>query len=152
MTKSSGILALALLLMAAVPARAQKNKISDGRDLLRAMRERYDGKWFRTAVFLQDNTLYGPDGKVSGHSQWDHHMQFPGKLRIDFVPVSDGNGVLLANDSQYVFQGGKMVGKRPRTLSLLVVAFDVYAQPPEKSIAQMEQLKFDLSQLRSDRW
>src|SRR5438874_1307325 len=99
MTRLLGSL-LIVSLTAAGSARAQRGKISDGRDLLRAMHDRYDGKWFRTAVFLQDNTLYGPDGKVSGHSQWDHHMEFPGKLRIDFVPVSDGNGVLISNDTQ----------------------------------------------------
>src|SRR5947208_664161 len=111
MIQSPRLLALFALIVAASPAYAQKSKMADGRDLLRAMHERYDGKWFRTAVFLQDNTLYGPDGKVLGHSQWDHHMQFPGKLRIDFVPVAEGNGVMIANDTQYVFQGGKLVSK-----------------------------------------
>src|SRR4051812_7551149 len=152
MTRFLGFFAVAAFLLASGPASAQKNKISDGRDLLGAMHDRYEGKWFRSAVSTQDNTLYGPHGKEAGHCQWDHHLQVPGKLRIDFLPASAGAGVLIVNDTQYVFQGGKLMGQRAGAVALLTLAFDAFVQPPEKSAAQLEGLKYDLSQLRTDRW
>jgi hypothetical protein len=141
-----------LLFVAAFIAAAQGPKITDGRSLLRAMHDKYGGKWFHTAVFVQDNTNYGPDGAVSGHNQWDHHFSLPGKLRIDFLPLTDGNGVLLRNDSQYVFQKNQLTGKSPRLFSLLLLAFDAYLLPPDTTIARIERLKFDLSQLHEEQW
>jgi hypothetical protein len=116
------------------------------------MHDRYGGKWYHTVVFVQDNTLYNADGSVQGHSKWDHHFSLPGTLRIDFEPLSAGNGVLLRNDSQYVFQAGKLQTAGPRVLSLLVLAFDVYLLPPDRTIALIGGLNFDLSKLRQDKW
>lgn len=131
---------------------AGQASITDGRQLLRAMHDRYGEKWYRTVEFVQDNANYGPDGQLQGHSKWNHHFWLPGKLRIAFEPSGAGNGVLLRNDSQYVFQGGKLASAGPRLLSLLLVAFDVYVQPPDTTIAKLERLQFDLSELRTDEW
>jgi hypothetical protein len=130
----------------------QGPRITDGRQLLRAMHDRYGGKWYRTVVFVQDNIHYRPDGSIEGRSQWDHYFSLPGKLRIDFAPAADGNGILLANDTQYVFQGGKLQSKSPRVLSLLLLAFDAYLLPPDTTIARIARLQFDLSRLRMDQW
>src|SRR5262245_33977703 len=116
--------ALALLLIPQAPS------FTDGRQLLRAMHDRYGGKWYHTVEFVQDNTNYQPEGSVQVHTKWDHHFSLPGKLRIDFEPLEAGNGVLLANDTQYTFQGGKLQSRTPRLFSLLLLAFDVYLLPP----------------------
>jgi hypothetical protein len=131
---------------------AQGPTISDGRQLLRAMHDRYGGKWYHTVAFVQDNTLYNTDGSVQGHSKWDHHFSLPGMLRIDFEPLSAGNGVLLRNDSQYVFQAGKLQSASPRLFSLLLLAFDVYLLPADTTIARIGRLQFDLSKLKTDKW
>ena len=141
-----------LAALVTIVAWGQGPAIQDGRQLLRAMHDKYGGKWYRTVVFVQDNTLYQADGSIQGHTKWDHHFSLPGKLRIDFEPLADGNGVLLAHDSQYVFQKGKIQSAGPRILSLLLMAFDVYLLPPDSTIARMERLRFDLSQFRTDQW
>lgn len=124
---------------------------SSGEELVRAMHERYAGHWFRTATFTQDNTFYHPGDSVS-HSQWEHAFELPGKLRIDFLPLEQGNGVILRNDSQYVFQAGRLAGQGPRVLSLLLIAFDAYVIPPEKTIAELRKLGFNLDELHQETW
>ena len=36
----------------------------DGRELLRAMHDRYNGKWYKTLTFVQNNTAYLPGHKL----------------------------------------------------------------------------------------
>src|SRR5262245_2598761 len=122
-----------------------------GEAVVRAMHARYAGHWFRTVTFTQDNTFYHPGDSVS-HNQWEHAFELPGKLRIDFLPFDQGNGVILRNDSQYVFQGGKLTSQGPRVLSLLLIAFDAYVIPPEKTIAELKTLGFKLEDLHEESW
>src|SRR5215212_9954986 len=43
--------------------------ITDGPSLVRAMRQKYGGQWFRTLSFTQNNTLYSARGGET-NSQW----------------------------------------------------------------------------------
>ena len=122
-----------------------------GEEVIRAMHDRYAGHWFRTVTFTQDNTFYHPGDSVS-HSQWEHAFDLPGKLRIDFLPFEQGNGIILRNDSQYVFQGGKLTSQGPRVLSLLLIAFDAYVIQPEKTIADLRKLGFRVDELHEESW
>jgi hypothetical protein len=76
----------------------------------------------------------------------------PGKLRIDFDPVKDGNGILFANDNIYSVKSGKVESSRPLIHPLVLLAFDVYFLPVDQTVARLKQLKFDLSTLREDTW
>jgi hypothetical protein len=111
--------------------------ITTPRQLLEAMRAKYDGKWYRTLTFVQNNTEHHPDGTV-GHSVWREWIQAPGRLRIEFQPADSGNGVLFANDSIYPFRHDTLRNSRPFVHPLLVLGFDVYFQPVEKTVAQLQ--------------
>jgi hypothetical protein len=50
----TGLVLLVALLQGAAPQRP----ITTPRDLVEAMRARYDGKWYRTLTFVQNNTQY----------------------------------------------------------------------------------------------
>ena len=128
-------------------------QITTPRELLTAMHARYDGKWHRTLTFLQHNTEHHPDSTV-GHSTWREWLQAPGKLRIEFQPADSGNGVLFANDSVFSFQFDSLRGSRPFVHPLLVLGFDVYTQPVERTVAQLQQPPrvFDLSVLSEGTW
>jgi len=80
----------------------QQGPIRSGEDLIRAMHDRYAGKWYTTLSFVQHNTATKADG-TQEHSTWHEDARIPGNLRIDFLPDS-GNGLLFANDSEYVRQ------------------------------------------------
>ena len=128
-------------------------QITTARELLTAMHARYDGKWYRTLTFLQHNTEHHPDGTVA-QSTWREWLQAPGKLRIEFQPADSGNGVLFANDSVFSFQLDSLRGSRSFVHPLLVLGFDVYTQPVERTVAQLQQppRTFDLSVLSEGTW
>ena len=127
--------------------------ITTPQELLTAMRARYDGKWYRTLTFLQNNTEHHPDGTIE-HSKWREWLQAPGKLRIEFQPPDSGNGVLFANDSIFPFRHDSLLGSRSFVHPLLVLGFDVYMQPVERTMAQLRQAPrvFDLSVLSEGTW
>ena len=77
------------------PASAIRTTYPSGNALLAAMRERYDGKWYRTLTFVQKTSRLQADGKWNVQT-WYEAMKVPGLLRIDFDPISAGNGVLYA--------------------------------------------------------
>ena len=143
----------AFLLLLGVLTGTPQNPITTPRELLAAMRARYDGKWYRTLTFVQNNTERHPDGTVE-RSVWREWLQAPGKLRIEFQPVDSGNGVLFANDSIYPFRHDSLGTARPFVHPLLVLGFDVYMQPVERTMAQLQQAPrvFDLSVLSEGTW
>lgn len=138
------IVALALVVNLAGPAPR------DGRVLIRAMRERYTA-WYRTLAFTQHNTATDSAGRET-LSTWRECAALPGRLRIDFVPADSGGGVLFRSDSEYVFAHDSLVRTVSLVHPLLVLGFDVYLQPAETTLAKLERLGFDLSQLHEATW
>jgi hypothetical protein len=121
----------------------------DGRELIRAMHDRYAGAWYRTLSFTQHNTATDSLGRDT-HSTWREYAALPGSLRIDFLPADSGGGVVFRNDSEYVFQGDTLFRTVPLVHPLLVLGFDVYLQPVDTTLAKLERLGVDLSLLRED--
>src|SRR5215210_6347393 len=89
-----------LLTMTATAAQASKVKTSE--DLIREMQKKHAKSWYKTLTFVQKTTEYHPDGTTKV-STWYEAFSAPGKLRIDFDLVKDGNGILFANYTLYVF-------------------------------------------------
>ncbi|HEX9283808.1 MAG TPA: hypothetical protein VF882_08465 [Gemmatimonadales bacterium] len=122
-----------------------------GRQIIQAMHDRYAGKWYRTLNFIQKNTATRPDGSKE-HSVWREYAALPGKLRIEFVPADAGNGLLFANDSQFVFHADSIADATAFIHPLMVLGFDVYFDPAERTVARLERLKFDLATVHEDTW
>ena len=127
----------------------------DGRELLRAMHDRYNGKWYKTLTFVQNNTAYLPGDSVQ-HSQWFERARIPGFLRIDFRIDAQGKptsgGALFARDSQFNVTGDTVGAGTAFIHPLMVLGFDVYSQPIERTISQMQTLGYDLAILHADTW
>jgi len=140
------------LLVALMQAAAPERPITTPRDVLDAMRARYVGKWYRNVTFVQDVTERRPDGSMARSGAWREWLASPGKLRIEFLPADSGNGALFANDSQYVLRADTILRARPFIHPLLVLGFDVYAQPVDKTIAALTQRHFDLAVLSEATW
>jgi len=119
----------------------------DGVEVISRMRARYLGKWYRTLTFVQKTTL--PNGKVE---TWYEAAELPGKLRIDIAPLESRNTILFRNDTLYEFKGGKLTETKPLIHPLMVLGFDVYAQPLDKTIGQLRELGFDLSKVHESEW
>ncbi len=119
----------------------------NGQELIQQMHDRYTGKWYRTLTFVQKTTL--PNGAVE---TWYEAAEIPGKLRIDIAPLDSMNTILFRNDSIYQFRGGKLDRAQGQVHPLMVLGFDVYAQPVPETVRKLELLKFDLSKLHQTSW
>jgi outer membrane lipoprotein-sorting protein len=122
-----------------------------GEDVLAAMKKKYDGKWYKTLTFEQKTTNYKPDGTSESHI-WYEALTVPGKLRIDFAPSEKGDGIIFTDGKLYQFREGKLAGSRDFVHPLLVLGFDVYGQPVEKTAAQLKGLGIDLSVVHEESW
>ncbi|HXE56941.1 MAG TPA: hypothetical protein VNK43_02980 [Gemmatimonadales bacterium] len=120
---------------------------TDGIELIRQMRARYEGKWYRTLTFVQTTTL--PNGRVQ---TWYEAAEMPGKLRIDLGTPDSMNTLIFRNDSVYQFRGGKPAGSTALIHPLLLLGFDVYFLSPDETVRKLGELGFDLSKIREDRW
>src|SRR4051812_26818764 len=125
-----------VILMLMIASSVSAAKIKTGEDLIKEMHQKYAGKWYKTLTFVQKNTQYKPDGTTQ-NSIWYEAMSSPGKLRIDFDPLDKGNGILFADDQQHSFRDGKLARSQPLIHPLMVLGFDVYMQPVEKTISQL---------------
>ena len=137
---------ITLLVSSALPA-----DIKTGEELVSAMHKKYDGKWYKTLTFVQKTIDHKPDG-TSETSIWYEAMSVPGKLRIDFDPLKTGGGILFADGKVFSFRDGKLAGSRPFLHPLLVLGFDVYAQPVEKTMEQLKGLNIDMKVIHTEKW
>jgi hypothetical protein len=136
---------------AAPAARPEAPAINDGRSLVTAMRQKYNGQWYRTLSFTQNNTLYSTRGGATS-SQWREHIAVPGRLRIDYLPLTQRSGVLFDGTRVHTFDNGRAIDAQPGINAQLLVTADVYALPVERSTQLLDSIGFDLSKLRRDTW
>ncbi len=141
------VLSLTLALLTVAPSAAPLPDPVTGAEVIRMMQAKYAGKWYQTLTFVQ--ATKHADGSVE---TWYEAMRVPGALRIDIAPLSAQSVILFRNDSIYRYVGGELKLARPLVHPLLLLGFDVYGQPPEKTIATLNGLGYDLSKVRSGSW
>lgn len=143
------MLPLLLALLVPVPTQPVVTAApADGEALIRAMYDKYKDKWYRTLTFVQTTTDYRKNTKET----WYEAARIPGILRIDIAPIDSGKTILFRNDSIYQFDQGTLKGSQPFVHPLMVLGFDVYRDPAEKTIERLKKVGFDLSKLREDTW
>ena len=125
--------------------------IRSGDELVNAMYKKYEGKWYKTLTFVQKTVTHKPDG-TSETAIWYEALSAPGKLRIDFDPIEKNNGLIFSDGKIYSFRDGKLANSRPFVHPLLVLGFDVYAQPAATTIAQLKELGIDMSVMHENKW
>jgi hypothetical protein len=119
--------------------------------LLKAMHDRYDGKYLKTMSFLQNNTQYTSTGEEK-KSQWYEHLEVPGKLRIAFLPATGKSGLVQVNDKVASFDNGIRVDFRPSINPLLLLTSDVYVAPVAMITRSLDSLHVDTDIMRNDEW
>ena len=142
------MLTVSLLLLATLARPVAGQPPKSGDDVIRAMHARYAGKWYKTLSFVQ-RAIFS-DGKPE--EEWWEAAVIPGGLRIDVAPVDSGKTFLYRGDSTFAFDKKKQVRAAEGRNILEILAFDVYNQAPERTIALMKAEKFDPSKLREDTW
>ena len=104
--------------------------VSSSSELIRAMHDRYADNWYKSLRFVQSNTFYTQSGGEQ-KSRWIQTLSVPGKLRIDFEPLSSKSGLLILNNRVTTFDNGKRVDSRRAIQGILTLTSDVFAIPPE---------------------
>ncbi|HZI99088.1 MAG TPA: hypothetical protein VFD22_00410, partial [Gemmatimonadaceae bacterium] len=100
--------------------------VSSSSELITEMHDRYADNWYRSLRFVQSNTFYTQSGGEQ-KSRWVEHLSVPGKLRIDFEPLSSKSGLLILNNRVTTFDNGKRVDSRRSIQAILTLTSDVYA-------------------------
>ena len=134
---------------AAVP-QAQRTDPTSGVDVLRAMHDRYAAVWYKTLSFSQTTTITLANGGTL-QQQWLEAGKFPGRLRID-TDTANRSGVIYSGDSLFRFTNGKLAAATADLNPLLILGFDVYAQPVARSVEVLRGQGIDLSKVSRGTW
>ena len=137
---------------APAPVTAEKpTGITTSAKLVREMHDRYAGKWYKTLTFQQTNTFYTSAGKEE-KSQWMQRLSVPGRLRIDFLPLSTRSGLLIQNNRVITFDNGRRVDSRRSIQPVLTLTGDVYAIPASITLRRLDSLGVDLDKFHEEKW
>jgi outer membrane lipoprotein-sorting protein len=126
-------------------------EVGSGEAVVNAMHARYEKVWYDTVTFTQKSTTYNPDGTTKVET-WYEAASLPGRLRIDYAPPNDGNGIVFADGNATSMQAGKETSTRPSLNLLLVLGFDVYRQAPEITIGQLKHEGIDVTKFHEESW
>jgi hypothetical protein len=140
---------LVLLITPFVAYEGQRAQVSraNGEAVVKAMHEKYAGKWYTTMSFTQKTTL--ANGTVQ---TWYETMELPRILRIDIAPLDSGNAALYHNDTVYSFRGGALRSARFSINPLLVLGFDVYADTVDATVRRMKTFNIDFTKVSENTW
>ena len=131
----------------AAPASA---KIKSSDELLTEMHDRYAGSWYRTLRFSQSNTFFTSSGGEQ-KSRWVEQLSVPGRLRIDFEPLSSKSGLLILNNRVTTFDNGKRIDARRSIQAILTLTADVYAIPPAITARRLDSIAIKLDKFHEDK-
>ena len=130
-------------------AQGRRTDPTNGTDVVRAMHDKYSAVWYKTLTFSQTTTLTTPGG--TSVQQWLEAGKFPGRLRID-IDTANRGGVIYAGDTVYRFANGKLAGAVADMNELLILGFDVYTQPVERTAEILRKRGIDLSKVSRATW
>ncbi len=124
--------------------------------VIQKMHDRYASTWYSSLSFTELAEQRSTDGKTTSETWWEEG-KIPGKLRIDVgtTPtdtVKQRRIIVFANDSAYVKAPGEALRRAARLNLLLVLGFDIYRQPVDRTVAELTSEGFDLSKVRTDAW
>ncbi len=124
-----------------------------GEDVVRAMHDRYAGTWYENLALVQTVTYYDVEsGAPDSFRVWYESIRLPGTVRSDIAPLDAGNCELYTDETWTRFRADTVVQSRPGPHPVLLLGFDVYLQPVDKTLEKLRGLRVDLSQVRIEEW
>jgi len=132
------------------PTSTAGGAIASGPTLIQVLHDRYAPNWFHTLTFTQKTTVRLPSGGDITQTYYET-VEVPGRLRID-TDLQSKSGVLFLPDSSFRFSAGKLVGTDTSLNELLLLGFDIYAQPIARTEALLRRLRFDLNRFHESTW
>jgi hypothetical protein len=130
---------------------ARAEGFASGEALIRTMHARYVGKWY-SKLRIEQEVIHYRDGQPERREIWNELLEFPGKVRSTIGDSKDGNAEIYLHDTAYYIEDGKLARERKAVHTILLLGFDVYVQPPEKTIQTVAGDGMDLDVIREDSW
>jgi hypothetical protein len=122
-----------------------------GDQVIRAMHDQYAKTWYHTLAFTQRTELRTPADTMVVET-WKEVAKFPGYLRVDMERATGPMTGIYAGDSLYIIKGDSTVNRIASRNILLIMGFDVYAQPVERTLAELRDEHFPMAPVREDTW
>src|SRR3972149_5362501 len=137
------LLPIALILLQA----GQSTAPPSGEAIVRAAYGRYAGRWPRSITYVQRTEDLGTDRPQT----WYTALELPGKLRVDIAPLGVGRALITRGDSTYAYGAGQLRSVLRQPNPLLLLLHDLHTQPPQRTIATLKELGFDLTRSHEDK-
>lgn len=118
-------------------------RIETGKDVIAKMKDSKDGELFELLSFHQKSQALKNDSVLSTQI-WIEYYKQPGHLLIKYDSLDSEAGMIFRKDSMYRFSYGMLRGQTYRPHELLILGFDVYHQPIEKTMKQLKALNYNI--------
>ena len=132
------------LLLSVVAMMSSCNKIEDGSDVIHLMKKKYNNSYIKNFTFSQHVTEYENDSIVH-KTVWHEAYSYPHNLIIKFENFDNGSGYVYNRDSLYIMNDHKIDSKMKKANDLIVMGFDVYEQPFEKTSNMLKEMGYDIN-------
>jgi hypothetical protein len=141
------------IIVAIVLAAGSSLQAPPGKDIIHAMYDRYAGEWYEKLALVQTVSYYDSESAALDSVRvWYESILLPGTVRSDIAPLDAGNRQVYRDGTWTDIRADSVIRSFPGPHPILLLGFDVYVQPVEETLAKLEQLRIDLSQVRVATW
>lgn len=148
--KKKYFIILILCLLGITSLAHSQTSINSTKDLLKTMKKRYDGKWFKSFTFIQKTIRYDAQGKASKPVLWYEAIRYPNQFRIDIGNPKQGKSVIFNADSAYRFKQGKLIGTRYDPQYFLLMKGGIYYRNLKACLELLEKGGYDIQSFHAD--
>ena len=124
-------------------------KITDSVSLFKAMKKRYDEKWFQNFTFKQHTISFDENEVKTDSIVWIESVSYPYHFRID-RDISRDNYTIYKNDSTYNFKNDTLVNLSNRAAAHLVFKGGLYFISVDEVINKLQKYGYNTSVFKKD--
>ncbi|OJJ14050.1 hypothetical protein BKI52_44500 [marine bacterium AO1-C] len=148
--KNTLLISCVIIIFGASSPTLGQRKISSTKQLLKAMKKRYQGKWFNEFTFVQKTIRYTREGQPRDTALWYEAVRYPNNFRIDYGHPSKGNAVLFQADTAYRFQKGKLTGTRFNPQYFLLLKGGLYRRKLKECLKILKKGGYDIESFHTN--
>jgi len=120
-------------------------------ELIRELQAQNGGRWYSTLSFSGETTRWGAAGEAS-RNRWMQYVRVPGGMRVEFMPRSEGGGVLFEGGRVHTFAGGRRIDTQRQIHPLLLLSSDIRVMPANRALAELRSLGIAAERFRETTW
>jgi outer membrane lipoprotein-sorting protein len=144
------LISLSLVLVSVlVSCQKTNNTINSTESLFKAMKQKYDGKWFKNYTFKQLTIRYDAEGIMTDSTMWYESVGYPSFFRID-RDIEQKNYVVYRNDSTYNFRDGELYESLDKPATHLLFKGGLYFMSLDESLEKLKKYNYKSNKFRKD--